>query len=279
LKMRYIKISACTVLFLVFYLCGALSYAFGRINVVVSIFPMAEFVEKVAGDKAGVTVMVPSGADPHTYEPIPSQLKKLNNADMYVMTGSGIEFELTWMDKFKSLNRSMLICDSSAGIVYDEDPHVWLSPVNAMRMVENIKNVFVEFDPLNADLYNNNARAYIKELAVLDKEIKDIFSMTDKKEFIVFHAAWRYFASDYGLKEIPMVYGEKEPTVKELAAIIKKARELSIKTIFASPQFNRKSAEVISKEIGGKVINIDPLAKDYIENIRGAADKIAESIR
>ena len=253
------------------------------IVVVVTIPPQAEFVKRVGGEKVTVITMVPQWANPHTYEPTPAQLMNVSKAKMYVKMGSGIEFEIAWMDKIKSINENMLIVDCSNGIelLKEEgkaDPHIWLSPKNAKIIVENIFKGFVQIDPANSTYYEQNKEAYLRELDALDKEISQILSKTSKTSahrFIVYHPAWSYFARDYGLEQISVEEGGKEPTPERIASIIEEAKRNNITKIFASPQFKDK-AEVIAKEIGGEVVEINPLAENYIENMRKFAEELAE---
>ena len=129
-----------------------------KIGVVVSILPLAEFVEQVGKDKVEVTVIVPPGADPHLFELTPVQLKKISQAQLYVEVGSGLNFELTWMDKIKLIYKDMLICNSSIGItLVDKDPHIWLSPRNAKTMVENISEALIKIDPLSQKYFKKNS--------------------------------------------------------------------------------------------------------------------------
>ncbi len=249
-----------------------------RIGVVVSILPQAEFVEKIGGDKVQVTVMVPPGASPHTYEPTPSQLKEVSRAKIYVKVGSGVEFELAWMDKIISVNEGMFVADCSRSIGLIEkgrgvDPHIWLSPRNAKVMVENIYQGLIQIDPANQEYYVKNKEKYLQELDELDKEIIQALSGKKNKKIMVYHPAWAYFCRDYGLEQIPIEKEGKEPTPQGVASLIKQAKENNIRVIFASPQFSTKSAETIAKEIGGEVVLISPLEKNYLENMR----KIAEA--
>jgi zinc transport system substrate-binding protein len=257
-----------------------------RIGVVVSILPQAEFVEKVGGDKVQVAVIVPPGASPHTYEPAPSQLGELSKAKMYAKAGSGIEFELSWMDKIISLNKDMLVIDCSKGITLmkseDEDEpgmdaHIWTSVRNAKIMVENIYEGIIKVDAANKEYYESNKDKYIKELDELDKEITQIISEKNNKEFIVYHPAFAYFSRDYDLKQIPVEQGGKEPTPKWIERLIEEAKEKNITVIFASPEMSTKSAEVIANEIKGTVVLIDPLEKNYIENMRKIAEAFARA--
>jgi zinc transport system substrate-binding protein len=274
--------------------CQETSQPRDKVGVVVTILPQADFVENVGGEKVDVTVMVPPGADPHTYELTPSQLVKVSKAKMYAEVGSGVEFELVWMDKIIEQNKAMLVLDCANGVrlmqmIEDEhhetdegehhtgnDPHIWLSPRNVKIMVENICSGLVRVDPQNEAYYTRNRDEYLAKLDTLDKDIQEGLSSLKNRRFIVFHPAWGYFARDYNLEQIPIEIGGKEPTAKDIANLIQEAEEQDIKIIFASPEFNPKSAEVIAKEIGGTVVFIDPLAKDYINNMRMVLDELVQ---
>ena len=117
-----------------------------RIVVAVTIPPEQEFVERVGGDNVRVVLLVPAGADPHTYEPPPGVIADVAEAEMYAVVGSGIEFELAWKEKIAALNPDMLVVDCSRGVDLIStgedghagiDPHIWVSPRNAKVMVEN----------------------------------------------------------------------------------------------------------------------------------------------
>ncbi len=248
----------------------------GRIRVAVSIPPQAEFVERIGGDRVEVMVMVPPGASPHTYEPTPSQLRDVSKAEIYAKVGSGVEFELAWMDKIASVNKEMLIVDCSKGIKFiEKDPHVWLSPRNARIMVENIYKGLVKVDPVNKEYYQKNKEKYLEELERLDNEIAQAISKK-RRRIMVYHPAWAYFCRDYGLEQIAIEREGKEPTPKGILNLIEQARRDNIKVIFASPEFSTKGAEVIAKEINGTVILISPLEKNYLENMRKVAKAFAE---
>ncbi len=247
-----------------------------KIVVVVTIPPQAEFVEKIGGNRVKVVIMIPPDANPHTYEPTPFQLREVSKAKLYAKVGSGIEFELSWMDKILSVNKKMLVVDCSKGIeIIDNDPHIWLSPKNAKIMVENIFQGLVEVDPSNKEYYARNKEKYLEELDELDKDIARILSKKKNKKIIVYHPAWTYFARDYGLEQIAIEKEGKEPTPQGIASLIKQAKENNITLIFASPQSNPKIAQVIAEEINGKVIMVDPLKKDYLQNMRKVAEAFA----
>lgn len=285
----------------------------GKMVVATTILPVADFVKNVGGEKVAVTVLVPPGASVHTYEPTPGQIHELANAKVYFMVGSGVEFELAWMEKIKQNNKNLVIVDCSRGIQLlaatahehegetagherremhaDEkdgehspggekdaehqgkDPHIWLSPKNAQIMVANICAGLVQVDPANKDYYVRNRDRYLEELAALDQKIAGSLQKVANKNFLVFHPAWGYFARDYGLKQIPVEMAGKEPSAKDLAALIAAAKERDVRVVFASPQFNPQSAAVIAREIGGQVVLIDPLPENYIQNMYLVVDK------
>jgi len=288
-----------------------------KIGVVVSILPQKQFAERIGGDKVEVTVMVAPGASPHTYEPTPSQMKAVGDAKLYAKVGSDVEFETAWMDKITAANNEMLVVDCSKGISLiqmgehhhredehhedehhedehhmdehhmDEhhehehgglDPHIWLSVKNAKVMVENIYASLVQVDPENSQYYLENRNAYIEELEGLDRELESSFSGLESKKFMVFHPAWGYLAKDYDLTQVPVEQEGKDPSAKELKELIDEARQENIRVVFASPQFNKDTADSVAGEIGGTVVVINPLAEDYVSNMRTAASKIKTSL-
>ena len=248
------------------------------IVVAVTIAPEQEFVERVGGDHVRVVLLVPPGADPHTYEPPPGILADVAGADMYAAVGSGVEFELSWKDKIAALNPGMLIVDCSRGVdLISTDPHIWVSPRNAKVMVENICRGLIEVDPENATDYRRNADAYREELDALDAEIADALARSGVTKIMVYHASWAYFARDYGLVEVPIESEGKEPSPQRIEHLVRQAEEEGIRVIFASPEHSTRSAEVIAKEVNGTVVQVSPLAGDYLANMRRVALAFAES--
>ncbi len=272
----------------------------GKIGVAVTLLPQAGFVEAIGGDKVDVVVMVPPGASPHTYEVTPDQMTRLSKAKMYAKVGSPVEFELAWMDKLIAANKDMLIVDCSQGIQLMEmaeeeheheskgeqqhehkglDPHIWLSVKNAKVMVQNICDGLVKLDQANKSYYEKNCADYLENLTKLDSELDKDLSDVKNRSFIVFHPAFGYFARDYNLKQIAVEQGGKEPDAEYIVRLIEEAKEHGIRVVFVSPQYNTKSAEVIAKEIGGKVVIIDPLAKDFIGNMRAIESAMKQAMQ
>jgi zinc transport system substrate-binding protein len=153
------------------------------------------------------------------------------------------------------------------------DPHVWLAPELVRIQAENIHDALARIDPGNAETYAKNFTAFIREIDRLNHEIEHILASLedDQRTFMVFHPTWGYFARQYGLEQIAIEAGGKEPGPGKLAEIIKHGRELGIKTVFVQPQFSQKSAKVIARELNAEVVTLDPLAPDWNDNLIKAA--------
>ena len=245
-----------------------------KINIIVSILPQIDFVENIGKDKVNVSAMIPPGFSPATYDPNIEQLKKLSAADLYIRIGH-IPFEKTQMKRLEDLNPKMKVVDSSKGIeIYKNDPHIWLSPRLVKIQVENIYLALVEIDPENKDFYEKNKNEYLAKLNDLDLELQNAFSEMQNKKILVFHPAFGYLARDYGFEQIAIEIEGKESSVENLAKIIDTAKKENIKTIFVQKQFSQKSAEAIAQQINGSVVFLDPLAENYIENLRRIGEKM-----
>jgi zinc transport system substrate-binding protein len=252
-----------------------------RIKVATTIAPLGDFLKAVGGEKVEVTVVVPPGAEPHTFEPTPSLMMDVAKADLYVMNGAGLEF---WMDKLLEANKRMVVVDSSQGVALlqerkgEIDPHIWISLRNAAVQVNNICAGLIEVDSQNKDFYIKNRDAYLETLKALDVELNRTFAGKKNKIFIVHHPAWTYFARDYDLSQVPLMENEKEPGPKYLGEVIDLARTNNITTIFVEPEYNPKAAEVMAREMNTSIVTLDPLAKNYLENMAYAGREIAKSL-
>jgi len=255
--------------------------ASGKIKVAATIAPLGEFVKAVGGDRVTVTVIVPPAAEPHTFEPTPSQMVELAGADLFVKNGAGLEF---WLDRILQANAGAAVVDTSQGIALlnesqgEIDPHIWLSLRNAAVQVKDICSGLSRIDPQNKEFYIKNRDDYLQRLADLDSQLNSTFAGKKSRIFIVHHPAWTYFASDYNLTQVALMQEEKEPGPRYLAEVISLARQNNITTIFVEPQFNPKSAEVIAREMNASVVTLDPLAANYLESMERAGQQIAMSM-
>lgn len=271
--------------------------AAAAIRVFVSIAPQKYFIQKIGADLAQTHIMVAAGASPATYEPSPRQMAALSKARVYFAIG--VPFEKRWLKKIAAANPSMRVVHTDQGInkipmqilhQHDAakngpkirtrgslDPHIWLAPRLVKLQAGHILNALLKIDPSRRVLYETNHGQFIRELEALDREIQEDLAEKKGLRFMVFHPAWGYFAQAYGLEQIPIELEGKAPKPAQLKALIKHAKQKEIRVIFVQPQFSSKSAAVVAKAIGAKVVFLDPLAADWVENLRTAA-KVIRSV-
>jgi len=277
---------------LVFSVCGMVLAANAKatepVQVFVSIVPQKYFVEKIGGDLVDVSVMVLPGNSPAIYEPKPNQMVALSKSKIYFAIG--VPFEKAWLKKIVSANPKMKVVHTENGIEKRpinkghrhriKDPHIWLSPPQVIVQARNILTALLNADPIHASVYEANFKKFIIELVDLDAEIRGIFAEKGKgMRFMVFHPSWGYFADAYGVEQIPIEIEGKEPKPLQLQRLIENAKKSDIKVIFVQPQFSIKSAKIIAEAIGGEVIFANPLALNWIENMRQQAAKFKAALR
>ena len=251
----------------------------GAVGVVVSIPPYAEWVEEIGGEYVDVTILVPEGASPHTYEVTPNQMVQVSKASLWVKNGVGLEH---WADKIAETNDDITVVDISHAATLIEtsedggryDAHVWLSPQTARDGVSMIADALSGLDPSHADYYADNRDSYIERITFLEERIQEAVDGSESKTFLVFHPAWAYFARDFGLTQIAIEDEGKEPGPEYLGSIVELAKELGITVVFVEPQFSSDDASVIAAEIGGSVVSINPLSQEYLENMESVAQAI-----
>ena len=255
-----------------------------RLKVLTTFLPIYVFTMNVAKDVPGVSVDVlipPEQAGPHSYEPTPSDMKKVAEADILIANGLGIE---TFLDRIKSVKPGLKIVFASEGIqplpdVPEErlwetggqedthheehgtyNPHLWVSPYLAAKEAMNISAALASLDPADADKYRANAAAYSAMLNNIANEIKNSLAGAKNNKIVTVHNAFDYFARDFGLDVVAVlrVDPESEPRAGELALISQKMRSMSVAAIFTEPQFSTKIAEVLAKETGIPVYELDP---------------------
>jgi zinc transport system substrate-binding protein len=254
--------------------------------VAVSINPLASLARHVGGDRVDILRLVPPGASPHTFEPAPSQVARMGDADVFFLIGLGLEF---WADDLVSAvdKPELVVVRTSQGIEpIEHNHHVWLDPTHAISQVELIRDTLKNVDPDGAEEYESNASRFIDELRNLDREIRAEIDQWSQKSFIAFHPAWVYFARRYGLTQAAVVEETPghEPSAHELTHVIETAKRLGARAVFAEPQLPPAEAETIAEESGAKVLFLDPLGgtkapDDYIGLIRYNVETMAGAMR
>jgi len=159
------------------------------------------------------------------------------------------------------------------------DPHIWLSPPLVKIQSQAILVALQETDPANRNVYEANFKAFAAQIDELDADLNKTFTGKTGLQFMTFHPAWGYFGDAYGLKQVPIEIEGKDPKPAQLKELIQHARENGIKVVFVQPQFSSRSAELIAQEIDGQVAFADPLAQDWMANLRQVADKFEAALK
>jgi len=272
--------------------CGTKEKTDGsKATISVSILPQKYFVEEIAGDLFNINIMIPPGASPATYEPTPMQLTSLSESELYLRIGY-TAFEVAWMDKLLASNETMKVVDLSEGVdlIMEKshqhgdhhhgsvDPHIWLSPRNAKIMSENLYETLSEIYPEHKSDFSSNLESLYLKLDSLDNYIKETVRDLERKSFMIYHPALSYFARDYGLKQIPMELEGKTPTSSYLKKLVDEGIDKEISVLFLQMQFDQHNAEVLAKEIGAEIIQINPLDPEWYKQMTAIADKLKSAI-
>jgi zinc transport system substrate-binding protein len=158
---------------------------------------------------------------------------------------------------------------------HEQDPHVWTSPRLVKQMVGVVRDKLSELDPAHAAEFARNHEAFVAELDALDRDLHALLEPLPNRRFMVFHPAWGYFADSYGLTQVPIEREGKEPGARSLAALIDQAKREEIQVVFVQPQFDKRSATQVAQAIDGLVVAVDPLASDYVGNLRRVGHELA----
>ena len=233
--------------------------------VVATIYPLWEFARQVAGDRAGVVSLVPTGVEPHDWEPAPRDVSQVQRATVFVYTGTGLD---GWAEKLLAdlpgrrgvaVNvRGGLSVLTVGGVT---DPHVWLDPTLARAQVQAIAAGLEQADPAGRAVYADNATAFIAKLDALDQAFAAGLADCERREIVTSHAAFSYLARRYRLTQVPVMglTPEAEPNPADLAAIVKTARRLKVTHVFHETLVSPRLAETLSREIGATPLPLNPI--------------------
>lgn len=258
--------------------------------VTVSILPLETFVKKIAGDDFRVNVLLPPGASPADFTLIPSQLKDIANSEVWFRIGY-IGFEYSWKEKIEQANRDMKVVDLSAGLdlISSEtlpsgeksstggiNPHTWLSPTLVKQMAERITAELSLLHPDKKEEYRRNLSRFLDEINELDSQIRAALKNYEGRQIILFHPSLSYFARDYGLIQLSLEPGGKQPTPQRMAALVDFAKEKGIGVIYIQSDMDKEQARVFAGEIDGEVVAMWPLNPDWEKNLLEITDMLIE---
>ncbi len=248
------------------------------LKIYTTFYPMYFITGEIAKEKADIVQMIPSGVEPHDWEPTLKTMGELKDSDMFVYNGAGME---RWAEKIiKNLQgNNVKIVEASRGIELikgesshdeDNDPHTWVSPVNLKIQAKNVLDALIEIDEDNKEYYEANYENLVKRLDKLHMDIEEASKHFKIKIIVTSHEAFGYFAKEYGITQIPIrgISPEQEPSPAKLAEIVKLCRENNIKYVFVEKFVNPKFSKVIADEINGDVLTLNAahgLTKEEID--------------
>ncbi len=272
-------------------------------KIAVSILPQTEWIKKIGGDRIEVQELIPSGASPATHQPTATQLTFVSEADIWFQIGL-IEFDRANEDAIiGNAPNTMQVVNLSVGLelvhmrshTHEEegtdgestsdshseaaiDPHVWTSPTNVIQMAKEINQTLADLDPTYADYYSSNTDDYISDLEDLNASISKYMKDVQNRHMLVFHPSWGYFAHEYNIDMIALEEEGKDPSSEHFQEVIDLARENEVGAIFTQAQFSKEQAKAFSEEVCVEIVEIDPLAPNYIENMNSTAQLIAQKL-
>jgi len=272
-----------------------------RLQVVATTTVIGDMVRNVAGNRAEVTVLLPVGADPHQFEPRPSDAAAIAKAQVLFMNGAGLE---TFLEPLlKGVGGQHIVVECARGLPLRtveeggrmvDDPHLWYDVRNAIHYVENIRDGLIQADPAGRAVYTANADRYIAQLKDLDgwivEQVKQI--PPEQRKLVTSHDTFGYFAQRYGFEIVGALFPasgvEAQPSAQDIAALISAIKATGVKAVFTESTVDPKFAEQIARDAGVKVVTklyTDSLggpgsgAETYIELMRFDVQAIVEALK
>lgn len=252
-----------------------------RPAVTVSIEPYRYFADQVSGGRFRTAALVPRTSDPESYEPAAQQIIDLMDSRAYLASGY-LGFETVSLRRIAEENPGLKVCNLADGIETIRgdgggvDPHVWLSPRNAEVIAANICAAFCELDPADSAGYKARAAKLVRRIRSVDRRIRELTGGLEHRTFIIYHPALAYFAKDYGLRQLPVCAGGKEASPSHLRKLLTQSRAEGARTLFVQKQFPSDVAERIARDSGADIVEINPLAYRWDEEMLSIAESLAE---
>lgn len=257
----------------------------GKVNVVTSFYPLYEFTKAIGGEYVNAINLVPAGVEPHDWSPKSRDIKNMTQAEIFVYQGAGFE---GWVKDFLgslSPDSTLKVVEASNGAALiktsenkeEFDPHAWLSPLNAVKMANNIKTALIRADPAHKDAFEQNYVNYAAKLTDLDARYKKELGQTSKKEIAVSHQAFAYLCRDYGLTQLSIMglSPDAEPTAQDLKNMNEYIKVHNLKYIFFEELVSDKLAKTLAKDAKVETMVLNPLEGLTEEQAKAGEDYIS----
>ncbi len=252
-----------------------------KLTIATSLFPVQDIVKNISGESATVFYAVPVGANPHTFQPNPTLVHKINSADVFI--GIHPEFD-GWIERFLPESTSILYLSDKK----EKNPHIWLSVRKIIKKAETIALFLSKIDTVNEAAYNKNAKAYISELEKCDRDLQKLFSGLSGTSFIQWHPAWNYLASDYGLTiaaDMQSGHGDSL-SVNKFASLVNISKQNNVRLIITGVNTESREIEALRKEIDGRVVRLDTTGdpdsdekSNYIQLMKHNGEILSRALR
>ena len=260
--------------------------------VAVSIVPQQWFVSRVGGERVRTLVLAGPGQNPHNYEPTPRQIKGLAGAGAWIL--SGAEFEISLRPKIEKTFPTLPIIDGTGGVVFrrldegvddddgehDEhlygefDRHTWLGREPAKILAAHIRDALAALDPAGAAFYADNYDSLIREIDGEFDALRRGLAPLRGTNIFVYHPSFGYFLDEFDIKQQAVETGGKTPSPRELSRLIALAKEERPTAIFVQAQFPVNAARTVADAVGAVTVSLDPLAPDWLANIRSMGNAL-----
>ena len=284
--------------YILFFFLLASAWADPKIKVVATFSILSDLVRQVGGDRVEVASLVGEDQDPHMYEPKPSDIKKITDADLVFINGLGFEGWLKRLIESSDYKGELIVVSDAVHprLVFEgtliRDPHAWHSIPNAKIYVTNILEALKKLDPASQDYYEKRARTYLSSLTKLDQSIREEIDQIppQRRKIITAHDAFGYFGNTYGVEFLAPkgISTETEAKVQNVVDLIKKIRKYKIKTVFieniADPKLLKQIAQEGGATLGGTLYSDALSSKDgpaptYLEMMRYNVDLLLSSMQ
>lgn len=253
-------------------------------TIFVTITPLKRIVEEITCGDFNIEVLVPEGASPETFEPTARQLTALNEASKVYATGL-IDFEqsiIANIDQTRIVDLSQGITPIAGSCSHGHkhhthgiDPHTWTSPRTLATMVRTIEHAIISEYP-DSTKYSEAAARLTERIEALDRHCAESIERSNTQAILIYHPAYTYYARDYGIRQIAIEHDGKEPSPRQMTAIIEEARRNNIRTILIQPQYSPDKVATIATECNAEIIETNPLADDILLEIQRVTDIMCE---
>ena len=244
----------------------------------VSIAPLHYFVDRLTGEALEVNVMVPQGASHGTYSPTARQMQRLSDSGIYFQVPS-LGYEQAFIRRLNEMNPDIKHVDLGYhvelirgeridhGDHFHEggiDPHIWMSPKVMMDLLPVLRDVILEIYPEQEEAINDNYPYVLADVERIHFEMQEITQSLSQRRFMIFHPALTYLARDYDLEQVSIEHEGKEPSPAQLSHLIRHARAENVPVIFIQEEYDIRNARLVAEETGAEVVQINPLAYDWV---------------